>query len=311
MQRTLIAILNWNNAPDTIACIGSVMELPGVHIAVMDNNSDDGSYQQIRAFLQSLGAFCKRDAANLQQYDTAHRFTLIRSSVNSGFAGGNNAMLRAAMHTAGMEYAWLLNNDAVAASGALQALIQTMEREPAAAFAGSVVLDGTRKELVQCCGVRYYKWFGVSKLVMKDTIWNEQAEAAIPHGRIDFQNGASVMVRLGALKVIGLMDERFFLYSEEHDWQETAKEKGYVNVLSTGSVVWHKGSVSTSNRKHLFFYYYNKSGVIFARKHDAWIVRIVSTVLRTGVLLVRSRLYPRSIYWGLKGIFEGWLKPLR
>jgi hypothetical protein len=306
MPQTLIAILNWNNAPDTISCIESVMDLPDVHIAVMDNNSTDGSLAEIRTYLRGHGGYSELAATSLGSFDSsAHKVTIVASEVNGGFAKGNNVLLRAAMNS-DMGYVWLLNNDAVAAPGALDAMLQKIKENERTAFIGSVILDGTNRELIQCCGVKYYKWFGVSKLIMKDEVWNERSKNNIPYETIDFQNGASLLIRVSALKDIGLMDERFFLYSEEHDWQYTANEKEYSNVLAADSVVYHKGSVSTNNKKHLFFYYYNKSAIILARKHNPFFVTLVSTVLQTGVMLVRTRLFPKSVYWGFKGIFEGW-----
>jgi GT2 family glycosyltransferase len=306
MPATLIAILNWNNAADTIACIESVIQMDEVQLAVMDNNSTDGSPAKIKAWLSKNYGYAEQAAGQLASFHPEHKVTFVQSKINGGFAQANNVLLSAAMNSPQLEYAWLLNNDAAAEPAALKAMIGKMEEDRQTAFVGSVILDGTNRSLIQCCGVKYYKWFGVSKLIMKNEPWTEESKGHIPHDKIDFQNGASLLVRLPALQHIGLMDERFFLYSEEHDWQHTAKEKGYKNLLAADSIVYHKGSVSTNTRRHLFFYYYNKSAIIFSRKHNPLLVRLVATLLQTGVMLVRTRLYPKSVYWGFKGIFEGW-----
>ena len=311
MALTLITILNWNNASDTIACIGSVMNLADVHIAVMDNHSTDNSLAEIEIFLRSAGTFKKLAAGDISVFDLQDNYTLITSLENTGFAGGNNVMLRAALNTKGIVYIWLLNNDAIATPTSLPALLRKMQEDSKTAFVGSVILDGTNTELVQCSGVKYYKWLGISKLVLKNRIWNEELKKEIASERIDFQNGASLLIRLSALKDIGPMDESYFLYYEEQDWQYTGKEKGYNNVLAADSIVYHKGSVSTNNKRHLFFYYYNKSAVIFARKHNALLVAFISTFLQAGIMLVRTKLFPKSVYWGFKGIFEGWSKRLQ
>lgn len=312
MSKTLIAILNWNNAPDTIECIKSIVGLDNVHIAVIDNNSTDNSLQEIKTYLRQVGEYTEFEGSMASDMNLHEcKITVVASRVNKGFAGGNNTVLRAAMRSDGIEHVWLLNNDAIAAPGALKAMLKVMSENKGIAFVGSVILDGTRTELIQCCGVKYYKWLGISKLIFKNKVWNERNKIAIPYKDIAFQNGASLLVRISALKDIGLMDERFFLYYEEQDWQYTAKEKGYGNMLAAESIVYHKGSVSTSTKKHLFFYYYNKSAVIFARKHNPFIVAFVSTFMQAGIMLVRTRLYPKSVFWGFKGIFEGWLKQLR
>ena len=311
MPVTLIAILNWNNAPDTIACIGSVMQFPDVHIAVMDNKSTDNSVDVIRKYLSSKLSFHEQASDSLAGFDLSVRVTLVLSPENGGFAKANNVLLKAAMNTKELEFAWLLNNDALATPGALTSMLRVLETNAGCAFVGSVILDGTSGNIIQCCGVKYHKWFGVSKLILKGRELNEHSRQEMLNESPDFQNGASLLVRLSSLKDIGLMDERFFLYSEEHDWQETAKEIGYSNLLATESVVYHKGSVSTSNRRHMFFYYYNKSAIIFSRKHNPVWIRPVSALLQTCVMLVRTRFYFRSVLWALKGIFEGLTIPLR
>src|ERR1043165_2495764 len=142
MSKTLIAILNWNNAPDTILCIKSVIGLEDVHIAVIDNNSTDKSLPEIRNYLEETGGYSECNLSELIGFsDPPYKVSVIRSSVNSGFAGGNNAILRAAMSSSDIEYVWLLNNDAVAAPGALAAMLEVMSARKSAAFAGSVILD--------------------------------------------------------------------------------------------------------------------------------------------------------------------------
>jgi GT2 family glycosyltransferase len=186
----------------------------------------------------------------------------------------------------------------------LKELITEIKSDQRTAFAGSVILDADQKT-VQCCGVKYYKYFGVSKLILKGADWATLDKNTIPLQEIDFQHGASLMVRMDKLREIGLMDEQYFLYFEEHDWEWEAMKVGYNNKLAPKSIIYHKGSVSTNNRKHLFFYYYNRSSMIFSRKHNnAW-ARFCSAILLTGVTIVRSRLYFKSLFWGLKGLAEG------
>jgi GT2 family glycosyltransferase len=183
-----------------------------------------------------------------------------------------------------------------------------MDEDKQTAFAGSVILDYYKPELIQCCGVKYFKYLGISKLILKNENWDKIDKSKIPIDEIDFQHGASLLVRLDLLDKIGLMDERFFLYSEEHDWQYTAEEMGYKNVLAKESLVYHKGSMGTSTKKHLFFYYYNRSAMLFAKKHsNAFIVFLVIFTI-TGITIVRTKFYLKSLLWGMKGLMEGLLK---
>lgn len=310
MVTTAILIINWNNGSDTIACLDSVLAFANTQVLLIDNASTDNSVADIEVHLaNSKVDYRKVSVSALNDKSNADvKVLLVQSDENLGFAKGNNVLLRYAIQCTDAQYAWLLNNDAVAEEQSLRALEDKLNSDKTLAFAGSLIMDYYNRDQVQCCGVKYYKYFGVSKLILKDALWSRTDKRAIPYQDIDFQHGASFMVRLSMVDEIGLMDERYFLYFEEHDWQSVAEEKGYGNAVAIDSKVYHKGSVSTSNKKHLFFYYYNRSAILFARKHSSLFVLLSVLVLLTGITIVRTKLYFKSLWWGMKGMWEGLTK---
>lgn len=233
---------------------------------------------------------------------------LVANPSNAGFAGGNNIILRHLLRSGIFHQAWLLNNDTTVLPDSLPELSTFLNADPNRAFAGSVLLDYAKPTLVQCCGVRYYRYLGVSKLYMKNRPWQEIAhqDAQPPHPTDYYQIGASLMVKLEMLKQIGLMDERFFMYSEEADWQIRAKKKGLGNDLAWRSVIYHKGTVSTAGRKHLFFYHYNRSAIIMTRKNFGRIAGWTATLALTGITMLRARCRPKQTFFGFKGLLAGW-----
>jgi len=72
------------------------------------------------------------------------------------------------------------------------------------------------------------------------------------------------------------------------------------------SVIYHKGTVSTAGRKHLFFYHYNRSAIILTRKNFGRIAALTATISLTGVTILRSKFQLKESLYGLKGIFSGW-----
>jgi len=102
------------------------------------------------------------------------------------------------------------------------------------------------------------------------------------------------------------MDEIFFLYSEEADWQFRAKRKGLSNVLSLKSIIYHKGSMSTSGKKDIFFYNYNRSAILLTRKNFGGIASLTSTLSLIVITMVRSKFSYKSFVAGIKGIYAGW-----
>jgi hypothetical protein len=307
---TQILILNWNGGADTVACVRSVLSFTDARITVLDNNSTDNSVPLMIAGLKDEGILVKdiRPGEKLTGIDG--KLVLLRNSENIGFAGGNNLLMRQYLDNRDIKFFWLLNNDAVAAEGALAAMKRKMLGDQNNAFVGSVLLDYNDPQLIQCCGVHYYPYFAVSKMLLKNEHWTETTARLIPYDKMDFQHGASLLVKKSCIADVGLMDENYFLYFEEHDWQHRTTEKGYKNALAADALVYHKGSVSTSSSKYLFFYYYNRSAMIFARKHNPFFVRCCSVFLLLGVTLVRTKLNFKSLSWGLKGLFEGLRKKL-
>lgn len=302
---TQILILNWNGGADTVACVKSVLQYPDARITILDNDSADDSVAVIKEGLRDDGLLTVNVG---EPFSKEAKVVLLLSGKNLGFAGGNNLLMQQYMEDENVDSFWLLNNDAVAEPATLHAMKKVITGGNIA-FAGSVILDFYKRDIVQCAGLHYYKYFGVSKMLLKNERWLTSGDN-IPYGRMDFQHGASLLVKKEILRSIGLMDETFFLYFEEHDWQERAATAGYKNKLAADAVVYHKGSVSTSSKKHLFFYYYNRSSMIFARKHNDFFVRLCSVFLLSGVTLVRTKLNFKSLVWGFKGLAEGLTKKL-
>lgn len=310
-MNTAIIILNWNGGADTIDCLKTVIDTSASsHIIVWDNHSTDNSVAEIGQWLSgnNISYTTVSESEITQLQFPKGKVSLVTAQHNYGFAKGVNYALRQIIQSHNYAYAWLLNNDAMASPQSLQEMVKKMEEDASTAFVGSVILDGNDRNLVQCCGVKYFKYFGVSKLQFKDRKWTELRKEDIIANKTDYQNGASLLVRMSALNEIGLMDERFFLYSEEHDWQFRAAQLGYKNVIATDSIIYHKGSMSTESKKHLFYYYYNRSAILFSRKHCFIITTLIASIMLGGITVVRARLNSKSMKWGFKGIFEGWLK---
>ncbi|HXB90708.1 MAG TPA: glycosyltransferase family 2 protein [Puia sp.] len=314
MQKTAIIIINWNGWKDSIECLGS-FEWPveDAHFFILDNLSSDDSVMRLEKWLGDRGIRYRsgrpEDLAGLEAGD--HEVTLVRNPLNQGFAGGNNVILRHLLNTGRYPFAWLLNNDTVVKKDSLSQLIRYMESHPSMAFCGSVLLDYYRPELIQCCSVTYYKYLGVSKLYLKDKLWEGTGSLLPPNDPSTmFQIGASLLVDMDKIRHTGLMDETFFMYSEEADWQIRAASRGYTNGWAPESIVYHKGNVSTSGKKHIFFYHYNRSAIILTRKNFGILPAFSATIALTGITVIRSRLAGKAMWFGLKGLVAGWKAPI-
>src|SRR5262249_20848994 len=89
-----VIVVNWNGTADTLECLASLVEVdyPRYEIIVVDNDSRPSPRQQI-----------------LERFPSV---TYLATTMNVGYAGGNNAGIRHAL-AAGHDYVLVLNNDTV------------------------------------------------------------------------------------------------------------------------------------------------------------------------------------------------------
>ena len=257
MMKTITIILNWNNPDDTILVADEVLLNQKASVLIIDNNSSDNSLsiikQHYKNSLPNIGWKLLSDFS-ITINENEPSVYLLSLDKNYGFAGGINKAIRKIKSDI-FKYIWLLNNDAIPNANALALLEEHLGNNQNLAFAGSLIADYFDRTKVQCAGVTYYPILGISKLVLKNELINSISDSLIKQQKIDFQHGSSLLVATKYLPEIGLLDEDFFLYFEEQDWQYRAKKAGYGNELVAESIVFHKGSMSTENSKYLFFYY--------------------------------------------------------
>lgn len=188
--------------------------VPGSHLWIVDNASPNGDAGRL-------------EAATARFDDV----TVIAAPRNGGFSYGNNRALEEALPL-GFEHVYLLNPDAYPREGCLRRLREFLKATPRAGFAGSR-LEG-EDGAVQCSAFRFMSAAGefeaaartgpISRLLSRAIVAPPPRDA--PH-RTDWLAGASVLIKRAVFDEIGLMDETYFLYYEEVDFQRTALKAGY------------------------------------------------------------------------------------
>jgi len=203
----LVVIVNYRVTHLAIDCLHSVAKeiasVPGIHVAICENGSGDGSTDVIRRAIDDNGwsSWC----------------TLTALDVNLGFTGGNNAILRPALESADKpQYFLLLNSDTIVRPNAFKALVDFMDNNPEVGIAGSRLEDpdGTP----QRSAFRFQSPLGelegslklrpVSRLLERWIVAPPVVDYAF---ETDWVAGASMIVRRQVFKDIGLLDERFFM----------------------------------------------------------------------------------------------------
>jgi len=315
---TSIILLNWNGWKDTIECLESLFNLrdSDFRVVVCDNASTDGSTERIKEWAsgtlpaQSANpelarlilpeipkplAFREMTREQSESDDSNHdeRLVLIQTGANLGFAGGCNVGLRYALRDGHSRFFWLLNNDTVVEPDALATLVAFVQQRPGLGICGSLNLSYYNPNLVQTEGGKLYSpWTGRVRKTPSRTVSQLKPGNT---SRIDFVNGASMLVSRAFLEKIGLMEESYFLYFEELDWARRAKGRFSLGYCAQ-SVIYHKegGSIGSntnrSERSILSDKYLSHSRVLFTKRFYPWALPtvLVAVCLAAGYRLCRG-----------------------
>jgi GT2 family glycosyltransferase len=167
---------------------------------------------------------------------------------NLGFAAGCNL----AAEGAESEFLLFLNPDAILGPGALDLLVEHLDRNPTAAIAGpaltfpdgrpqaSVRLDPTAGAVLH----QYTAW-GYTKIFGKG--YREyRAPDPGPGGPVPVLMGSVLLVRTALFRDLAGFDERFFMYFEEADLCRRARDLGSTVDFVPGATASHVGGASAA-----------------------------------------------------------------
>lgn len=307
--RIQVIILNYQTAEMTLrsaaAALKAMDRLNG-EILIVDNDSQDGSFEKIKAEIAANG-----------WTDGTVPVSIVQSGRNGGFGAGNNVGFRAGLSDGTKpDYYYVLNSDAFPDASAIHALLEYMEQTPGVGLAGSQIIgeDGVAHQSAfrfpsLLSEIEGGLKFGlVSRLLSKHIVALPIPEETC---EVDWAAGASLLIRADMLSKIGCFDERFFLYFEETDLCLRAKRAGFATGFVRESSVMHIGSVSTGmkNWKRVPDYWYDSRRHYFRKNHGrAYAAAATMLHLVTGglhwfrcVLTGKERGEPR---WFLTGMIK-------
>ncbi len=215
-----IVIVNYNTWTDTLQCITTLeaMDYPNFRVIVVDNGSRNDSFAKLK--------------------EACPKHTVIRTGSNLGFAGGSNVGIRLALESAA-DLIWLLNNDTLVHPQALSALVELARRNSASDFIGSWITYANDPERVWYGGGEFSRWTGKSAHAH---FGKELKECGAPGGQqvTAWITACSLIVRARYVRRYGLMDDSYFLYREDLEWQLRANPLQPTAVISTAPLVKHK-----------------------------------------------------------------------
>ncbi len=233
MHDLAVIIVSTNEAKWLPACLTTVFARAGdlgLDVVVVDNESTDGTADLV-----------ERDFPAARVVGT----------VNHGFSHANN---RAVM-TCKARYVLFLNPDTEIVGGTLAGLVSALDARPEVGLAGVRHLtgDGTLYPTIRRfpnVSRSLGQAVGAERSPIRPSWSCERELNAATYDReveCDWTTGAFMIARREALEGAGLLDERFFIYSEETDLCFRIKQSGWaVCHLPLVTIVHHAGKAGLS-----------------------------------------------------------------
>jgi N-acetylglucosaminyl-diphospho-decaprenol L-rhamnosyltransferase len=228
MDEISVVVVTYDALPWIEQCLESVRGVPTV---VVDNGSTDGTVGFV-----------------LERFPDVQ---LIESE-NLGLAAGWNTGIRETKS----RYVLLLNADAWLVDDALERLVEFADSRPNAAFVGPRLWnpDGTLQRSVRGFPTLWRlatEYLFLRKLAPDSSALNAFYAGGFDHDEVrevESVMGACMLVRREAVAEVGFADERFFLFSEETDWQYRLRQAGWEVVFFPGAECVHVRGASHAGR---------------------------------------------------------------
>jgi GT2 family glycosyltransferase len=236
-----IVIINYNTFSLTCQCVESIVKYTkGIRyeIIIVDNNSTEMPADK---FLEVF-PFIK----------------LVKNSSNSGFASGNNLGI---LNSSG-ELILLLNSDTYLLEDSLSLTANKLLQNPSIGVIGCGMIypDGVLQNSAR--RFRSIKWEMLDLFRPVLYMLKYKTRANLMLGKYfksdfdtecDWLNGAFFMFRKELLTQLEnkKLDERFFMYGEDHLWCWQIKQLGYKNFFFSTTKIVHINNASTSYEKRI------------------------------------------------------------
>ena len=243
-MKVSVIVVNWNRRDLLNACLKSLRNQieKNFEITVVDNGSVDGSPEMVESHYPGV--------------------RIIRNRDNRGFCAANNQGIRASQS----EFIALLNNDAEAEPGWLEALLGVFEGRPDCGMAASKILVYEDPGRIDKAG----------HLIYPDGQNRGRGSGELDRGQYDragetlWPDGCAAMYRREMLARIGGFDEDLFAYADDAELGLRARIAGWNCIYTPKAVVRHHrgATLGLNSRRRLELIERNR--VLLAAKLFPW-----------------------------------------
>ena len=274
-----VIIVNWNTRQLLGQCLDTLCEnMNGLDydVWVVDNASSDDSVPFLRS-----------------HHPWVH---VVESDRNLGFAGANNL----AMHLSSGRYMLLLNSDAFVTPDAVTSLVRCADADVQSGIVGACLLnpDGTFQAShtpFPSLGREWLILTGLGRKLFGEHYPSRGPEDGIGRQRVDYVEGACLLVRRTAFEQVGGMDEGYFMYAEEVDWCFSMKAAGWQVWYEPAAKVTHIGGASSTGRRTRREADLYRSRIRFFRKHKGDLAANILKMEILGLTAIKN-----VVHWALR-----------
>lgn len=226
--KVAIILVNYNGYEDTVDCVRSLKEIkyPHYDIYIVDNGS--------------MGKQKLQDDLYINK-----QTKLILSEENLGFAGANNLVIKA-IQDEQYDYVLLLNNDTVVETDFLDEMVTAAEADPSVGIVGGKIYYYHDRSRVWAAGGEYDRRIG--KTVQYGGL--ERSDLDIEK-YVTFTTGCLMLIPIPVIKKVGLLEEHWFLYSEDTDYCQRVIDLGYKIKYVPTARIYHKVSAAIGDSSYL------------------------------------------------------------
>jgi N-acetylglucosaminyl-diphospho-decaprenol L-rhamnosyltransferase len=284
-----ISIVSLNTRELLSACLRSVYLSSGLSfdIHVVDNGSSDGSPEMVE-----------------REFPAVH---LVRNDSNRGFAAANNVVIKLARG----RHTLLLNPDTVVGPDTLRDMVSFMDGHEEVGICGPNVRfpDGR----FQSCGYRFptplaeiRQSKNIDRIIRRVVGAEPPLRMESTPFEVDWVDGCCLMIRSEVILQTGLLDEQYFLYTEELDWCFRARKAGWaIYALPHVEMVHYQGQ-STGQMSDSSLAQLIETRLRYYRKNHGLTVAVLTSLLYVAGCLRQLNRNRRKEVVKLRATFRWW-----
>jgi GT2 family glycosyltransferase len=267
-SKIFVLVLGYKDLKNLDECFNSLLKqnYGNYKVYFADNNSKDGSVEYVKKNFSKVKTF---------------QFT-----ENSGYAGGNNRLIKKAFGDKA-DFCLILNADTKVDKNLLMNLMKSYKEKSKKNKVGliqpTVMLYDQPKKINTIGNIIHYLGFGYCGNYLTTKISKKDKE-------IISVSGTAMLISRDYYKDVGLLDEDFFMYNEDQNYSWRGLMLGYKHFLSVKGKIWHKYNFS-KNKNKMYHSEKNRLMMILENYEKKTLLKLLPIIILNEVLILVYSLF--------------------